>query len=1028
MRVVDHHNVLQSFVSKFHNYGNAIGSIASQTIDFGARDFETLGTIPNHSGNIETASITGGSVQSKFTVNSTTGKLTVSAIGDGDITSGDVQCDYTIDGVVYSVVFTINPIANAILIEPSNAQLLSAYNAIPLTGGEIRIRDGVTVDTVRQAISTRDFSSEILITSHGYVASPNIDRRNSIRPARMKGLTFEAGCKNITVKGIEWQLAMAGAETSGTHGVITVEAPSTNIKILDCEIWSTNLAEERLAGNLVNYSTSPLLLRGIFVKSSAASPAANYEVRNNYIRDVERGVVLKGGTDFWFTSNLIFDLYTNPWTVGGEAIDTMYGLNNLGMHVWASTDDTTGGPGTEPHSAAGGSFDAPTSPDFVTGMNWAGNWTHVGWNRKKLEVDNALSVSPLASTGWKLNNPGLTDSYRNSLFYDNGCIASGISFQVIGGDGVYVTNHTLVRDHYNSGGSPPNYDFVGAANTRIWNSLGPAYAIGADDGGTNNGQAMVESLLTMTGYGNQTLVSTDPADNYTGVPAGNFDFLDPYDVPAAYTPLAGSHAATNKIGANTGYWLNSYTMFAQGTWPAFAVPAATGGTPVENSLTTWDGSTNYASMTTLQNGGLDIAAGKVGTFAFEFEMDSSVDSSGFNLIRSAGSTIWISVMAAASDNALRVRLKNAAGDVVLDAKTKSSFTSADGLVRATISIDLANERCLFTKNGVPEVYPTITEMVDDDIGWGTPALVYLYAGETGSHDNKFAGNNGVIWFDPIFIDTETISGLEDLYASTGAFLDFGATGSVPTGSQSVICFKGNAATLDADTGNGGDGGTITMVGNALIDVSTGPNEVAFRSGDYTDDLGITAGPDLLIAARVRVKSDNTDTFMFCDTTANTYWGFVWDGNGGKFFARYEQTTGTVLAGLQSTTTFDITDAEYSVLVLMTDGVQELWVDGVLEDSDTVTYSNNVKPPKFINDRNGDGLNTQSFDLVGGITVFNAINDGAGGDDLQYSDFFDGSNQPVFGGDLQGVTPAWEETGDAAAWNALAEMNGTVADV
>jgi hypothetical protein len=222
-----------------------------------------------------------------------------------------------------------------------------------------------------------------------------------------------------------------------------------------------------------------------------------------------------------------------------------------------------------------------------------------------------------------------------------------------------------------------------------------------------------------------------------------------------------------------------------------------------------------------------------------------------------------------------------------------------------------------------------------------------------------------------------------------------------------------------------------------------PLTVNFDSSDYVTAMnngaGLTTGDEIVIACRITLPANGASSALpILGPTSDTtlYW---WDGNGNVIVWRPEQTAGgsnqiTSPSGYAGET---ISIFAKSILRTATTSDTELYIDGSLVASsyDNASYYadpaiRDIKMPQYINTNNGSSADV-GFDLVGGLWIGNS-----GFDDLSYSDFFDGSDQPIFNSaTIGGHTAVFFQNGNAAAWNAETNdgsdgnftMNGAVAN-
>lgn len=359
--------------------------------------------------------------------------------------------------------------------------------------------------------------------------------------------------------------------------------------------------------------------------------------------------------------------------------------------------------------------------------------------------------------------------------------------------------------------------------------------------------ALVNSLSTLQSYGNiQALPSNDAAIGdysaetiFAGHSVRGFDELLIDDLEEAYTPIAGQYAltATQKKGAiGTGY----YTVGGTSTAPAFAAsPTPTVATGYAGDLTSWASAAHARMIAALQSGGSAAPSSKQITFGWSGSFADGTDGDTVGLFAANVSRILVSRI---TTNKLRVSAKNAAGDTILQATSENSYGVAEGHVRPVFSVDLSEGIVQIASNGVVEkIHALIENLEDDTIDIAGAAVWYINSNASGSEE--FEGNFEQAFFLPEFIDLETQTGLDKIYAADGQFLDFTANGSTINGSAIPIMYRGNAAGI----ANGGDGGAFSIQDGPIVDVGGAQTDLLDTVGDFSDAADWSLGAGITVS-------------------------------------------------------------------------------------------------------------------------------------------------------------------------------------
>ena len=759
----------------------------------------------------------------------------------GGVVSGSELLD---DGS--TLVVTV--VANKYSCKPDETEVAAALSdANTSTALGILLRDGDDSGSSQWDLTGKSFSNEFIIEPHDWTEETDV--RDQTYGVFLPGIKITGG-GNMTIQGCDlYRVKGAGAETDG---VVWFVGPVTNPTVRKNRIHSRDMYDTYDAGDFGTLGIQYGGIRGVKLDGSSGNLITGATVDDNLIEHVTRGVVAGfieddgGGNNSSISGNYIYDFYSNGTTVGSsDGVDI---FDNDIQHAWAANGDNG-----SPHSSVGLSFDSP-----CVNINVLGNLADVGWSRTKYAADNANPAPTLAATGMKANDPTSSTAYTNWSVGFNTIISHGICLEFSGADTIDIFNNTLVNEDYTGGTGSATYYFQGADNVTMRNNIGQVYTLGGNDGGTENGQSMSETLATLSGYGNLILNGAgdtgafDPENYFVGDGVKGFDELTSDETRAAYVPNSGEYAltASEKKGAlGTGY----YSGGGSHTAPAHSKPAADSGTPDTPSETVWDGST-FAVGGRLQESASDIADGKYLTIAWEGSIHSDIDASNKYLLASQFSRVAIQKLGPK----WRLFVDDVNGDQLLTATTPDGkdYDSSSGTLSLAWSVDVANGRVLFADGGEVFDLPLSGGVPADDldIDLSGPSSWRIYSDAIGA--NIFKGTLRKLLITNLFVDLETEAGLEKLYASDGTFKDWGSTGSSIDGATERVVFVGDASTINAGNGNGGDGGAFTVSGGTVTDLASdvgitviGSSEDANSSSSYTptpDLSSLSNGDDVLV--------------------------------------------------------------------------------------------------------------------------------------------------------------------------------------
>jgi len=203
------------------------------------------------------------------------------------------------------------------------------------------------------------------------------------------------------------------------------------------------------------------------------------------------------------------------------------------------------------------------------------------------------------------------------------------------------------------------------------------------------------------------------------------------------------------------------------------------------------------------------------------------------------------------------------------------------------------------------------------------------------------------------------------------------------------------------------------------------NEVDFATVTTVDMSGnglpTTSATGFIIAFKVKLQ---TRGFYLLANALDSY--ITTSGSTGVLRCRVEDTGAVRLVdNVDGTTEFTV-GTDISIVMSATTTAFKVVANGTTEISETYTTANNIDIPQYVNARNSsadDGSNQHYFGVWAADSPIDA--------ETYYSTFFDGGgvwqSGPFGGGSVGGVTPDFIETGNAAAWNALTGVVGTITD-
>lgn len=757
-------------------------SVANQNVAFGA---STLAS----AGGAKAINLLGAEVSFVSVVSQVGATRTWSVSGGRLIANGTPGAD---NGVVLTCStasgtanFTIVTTAGTYSVLPDNTEIEAAWTAIGTGGGTIKLRAGSNATNAGPVtLAAKAATVETIITAYDYVAAAsNVagttvkDARLSTRPATIRGFKASGVINNLTIRGLKLVRDQFGGETS-SNGVIDIYQGSAHFELDDCEV--AMLTPMTAQNHVVNGLTP--LLRGVSMPNGSGV-SDDWYIHRCDIHDNARGLVLVGVTNSVVEDTLMRDSYTNFFTVGG-ATDGLDFINCMMRGVWAATGDSGA-----PHASIGGSFDpvsgASVGPKNVRLVRCVGM---VGDARK------AFDGGTSAATGWKANDPTTAGEYATFKVIDCLLVVNGnLGLEFSGCAGIDIVNTTLVStiDQVGSNNTPQPYfsDAYVSTDIRVWKNVIQAFGEGSAYDPAELSEYDNFRCLSHLGTG-----SSSHASIFTGDSVKGFTGLTIEEAIAAYKAKPGSYIETAGIGFLAGGAVIGDDAISV---PAFSLPAPTGGTPVVYPLTTWDGANDYAQIA---SGTLGAGTGDVGVFAIEL---SNVNLTALQtLFCSQFSRISVTVLA--TSGTLRLSMKNSSGTTILAADVKFIFPSSPTAdrVHLAFSYDLSVGRLTVARNGVPITVYGATTMTSDNVSDNANTW---RIGANATAIDKLNANFAMAYYDDRFVDLNTVSGLNELFASTGAFRSFSDAG--------LLWYYGTKAELEADNVNYGSGNDFVLNGS-----------------------------------------------------------------------------------------------------------------------------------------------------------------------------------------------------------------------
>lgn len=737
-------------------------------------------------------------------------------------------------------------------------EIEAVFAALPTTARGLLVQDGDTGGQGRIRLAPKVFDNEMVMEPTNWLEDD--DPRQSVRPVILGGLTIGGDpsgneilrMENLTVQGFVCQLEQGPGESEFNNGIILVERPSRHVSIRQNEVWSRDLAEIIAADDFRDNLSTSRQMRAISTKVYNGTNE-HIRIEKNWMHDVSRGAGMVATNSYQgqrsrLCGNVIEDCYTNFFTCG--SLNGLDIFDNLCMGVYAANGDTTGAiPATSPHSAAGGSFDAPGGPLTTANVSLIGNLFHTGWKRTKIHEDLGLPVPAIGATGIKFNDPQDPASYYNLVIAFNTVISHGICLEVTGASATGfndIFNNALYSEDYAGAGSAPVVSFGGASNVRMFNNIACNYDLNVeDDQGT-----FPATLDTLIGYGNLQINGGSgdfgELDYLVGDAAKGLTRLTLDEALLAYVPKPTTRAMTaaQKKGAlGTGLYAGDGVHGV-----TYAPPTATGASHAY-PLTTWDGSA-YLS----KSGGMINVSGYADglTLAFKGETSAAVDAVNAMLFGQSGERAYFRKLGSGTLDCKTERASDGA-TLIKGNSPELNLSSAAGMVDCVVSMNFAEGFMIVAQGGVIEGFYSLSNLSAGDMSIGSAGVNRVFGDIFSVVDDIWQGNLGCFYLDDAFVDLETDAGLSAFYAADGSFKDFGADGSVPTGSQPLIFVAGDAAAITA-TPNRGRGGVFQLVGSIADEDTQGPTITGLAPAQGETDVSIHIAPAVTFSEPVAFGS------------------------------------------------------------------------------------------------------------------------------------------------------------------------------
>lgn len=736
-------------------------------------------------------------------------------------------------------------------------EIEAVFAALPQTARGLLVQDGDIGGQGRIRLAPKVFLNEMVMEPANWLE--DVDPRQSYRPVTLGGLTIggdadNAGLlrmENLTVQGFVCQLEQGQGESEFNNGIILVERPSRHVTIRQNEVWSRDLAEIIAAGDFRDNLSTSRQMRAISTKVYNGTNE-HIRIEENWMHDVSRGAGMVATNSYQgqrsrLCGNVIEDCYTNFFTCG--SLNGLDIFDNICMGVYAANGDTLGGSASSPHSAAGGSFDAPGGPQTTANVSLIGNFFHTGWKRTKIHEDLGLPLPEIGATGIKFNDPQDPASYYNLIIAFNTVVSHGICLEVTGASADAfndIFNNALYSEDYAGAGSAPVVSFGGASKVRMFNNIACNYDLNVeDDQGT-----FPATLDTLIGYGNLQINGGSgdfgEIDYLVGDSVKGLTRLTLDEALTAYVPKPTTRAMTaaQKKGA-----LGTGLYAGDGVHSVTYAPPTASGTSHPYPLTTWDG-TAYLSRT----GGMSNVAGYADglTLAFKGETSAAVDAVNAMLFGQSGERAYFRKLGSGTVDLKTERASD--GATLIKGNTPQlNLNSSAGMVEFVVSMNFAEGFMIVAQGGVIEGFYSLSNLSAGDMSIGSAGVNRVFGDIFSVVDDIWQGHLGCFYLNDTFVDLETDAGLSAFYAADGRFKDFGADGAAPTGTQPLIFVAGDAAAITA-TPNRGRGGVFDLVGSIADEDTQGPTIIGLAPLQGETETSIHVTPAITFSEPVAFGS------------------------------------------------------------------------------------------------------------------------------------------------------------------------------
>lgn len=217
---------------------------------------------------------------------------------------------------------------------------------------------------------------------------------------------------------------------------------------------------------------------------------------------------------------------------------------------------------------------------------------------------------------------------------------------------------------------------------------------------------------------------------------------------------------------------------------------------------------------------------------------------------------------------------------------------------------------------------------------------------------------------------------------------------------------------------------IGWANNPAYESDTPPStpHVHLNNTTYLNFSDIPASRNLTFAFKTKFTSTSETHFISAEGVNNTRMRVASGAWPQNVYVVCVDTNGspTVLVTSSSYTA----NTEIAIVCSVSDGLQKIVINGVLVSSTTHAISRDLRMPKYINSVDVSGTNSAAIDIIGPVFFASNYIDA----ETHWNKFFDVNNDPIFTDTVNGITADTFINGDAAYWNGLTGIYGTVTDV